>query len=577
MSRAFKVFGGLFIFLLLLSGVCLGAFYFAYRNKVIAGVVINGFPLENRDHNLTLSLLEKYFDSYSRKDIVLIFGNERVALKQNNLGFTYDASATAREAMAIGRRGSLRRRLLEIYSSYRYGTTIKPAYVLNQTIMRHNLERLVTQFSSPRINASYSLEGDKLIIIPSQSGQEVSLDILESKIISTLSTLSFEPIEATYNYSPAEITSTDLENLQPHVTSILSAKWEFSSNNLVFYPMQSDIFNFFKVVRPEISNGPDVIVNEEGVRAFLAFHKSSLEIPPRAGVFEIEKGKVSKFEAPVNGILIDEVTAVSKVSQALNTATSFKKVEIPLVVVYAPSLANDYGVVELLGEGYSQFRGSSAGRVHNIGLAASRVSGTLVPPGEIFSFNQSVGEISVATGYDQAYIIAERKTVMGTGGGVCQVSTTVYRAGLNAGLEVVERHAHAYRVGYYEPPGLDATVYNPTVDLKFKNNTAHHILFVTEFSPKAWELGFRVYGTNDGREVTLLGPTIVGQKAPPEPIYQDDSSLPEGTTKQVDWAAWGALVTVQRIVRVNGAELINEELKSNYAPWQAIYLVGTKK
>ena len=123
---------------------------------------------------------------------------------------------------------------------------------------------------------------------------------------------------------------------------------------------------------------------------------------------------------------------------------------------------------------------------------------------------------------------------------------------------------------------MDATVYFPSIDLRLKNNTKEHVLFFYEFNPSISELIFRVYGTNDGREVTLMGPTISGTLAPPEAIYQDDPTLPKGTTKQVDFAAWGAKVNVQRLVRLNGQDLIDETIYSSYSPWQAIFLVGTK-
>jgi len=229
-----------------------------------------------------------------------------------------------------------------------------------------------------------------------------------------------------------------------------------------------------------------------------------------------------------------------------------------------------------LGRGISNFAGSIPNRIYNIGLTASKINGVLVPPDEIFSFNQTVGDITAATGFKQAYVIKEGRTVLDDGGGVCQDSTTLFRAVLNAGLPVVKRTAHAYRVSYYEqgfPPGLDATVFYPSVDFQFKNDTPASILIQAYTS--GLTLYIDLYGTSDGREVSLTRPVITNQTPPPPELRQDDPSLPKGTVKQVDWGAWGATVTFKRTVTRAGQTLLNETWRSNFKPWQAVYLVGT--
>ncbi|MBI2033032.1 MAG: VanW family protein, partial [Candidatus Levybacteria bacterium] len=151
---------------------------------------------------------------------------------------------------------------------------------------------------------------------------------------------------------------------------------------------------------------------------------------------------------------------------------------------------------------------------------------------------------------------------------------------LNAGLPIVERHAHAYRVHYYEedsPPGIDATIYVPTVDFKFKNDTGHYILIQNVVDPISLRLTFFLYGTKDNRQVTLSEPVITSQTPAPEPLYQDDPTLPKGTVKQVDFAASGASVFFTREVKKNGETIISEKFVSNFKPWQAVYLRGTKE
>jgi len=239
---------------------------------------------------------------------------------------------------------------------------------------------------------------------------------------------------------------------------------------------------------------------------------------------------------------------------------------------------NNLGIKELLGIGTSTFKGSIPGRIHNIELAASRLNGVLIAPGETFSFNEALGDVSRYTGYQSAYVIKDGKTILGDGGGVCQVSTTFFRAALDSGLPIVERRAHSYRVYYYEQdsgPGLDATVYAPTTDLKIQNDTLGHILIQSSTDTKNLALRFEFYGTSDGRVATTTKPVILNSIAPPEDLYQDDPTLASGVVKQTEHKAWGAKVIFDYSVERNGENIYKKQFVSNYRPWQAIFLRGT--
>jgi vancomycin resistance protein YoaR len=208
------------------------------------------------------------------------------------------------------------------------------------------------------------------------------------------------------------------------------------------------------------------------------------------------------------------------------------------------------------------------------------MNGVLIPPNEEFSFDKALGDVSAYTGYQQAYVIQNGKTVLGDGGGVCQVSTTFFRALLNAGLPITERHAHDYRVGYYEedsPPGIDATVYVPSVDLKFKNDTGHWILVQSIVDPNTLRLTFNLYGTRDGRTVTMTKPVVTNETPPPPTLYTDDPTLPKGELKQVDFSAWGAHISFNRTVTKNNKIILTDTFVTDYRPWQAAYLRGTKE
>ncbi len=311
-----------------------------------------------------------------------------------------------------------------------------------------------------------------------------------------------------------------------------------------------------------------------------------IQSDPQDSVFVFENGKVEEFSPSKDGMSLDLVIFNQGFSELLNnlydSTENVFDYNIP-VITTKPKITtesvNNMGIKEIIGKGSSRFRGSIASRIHNIGLASDKINGVLVAPEEVFSFNKALGDVSSSTGFQQAYIIKDNQTVLGDGGGVCQVSTTLFRAILNAGLPILERASHSYRVYYYEqdsPPGMDATVYEPSPDLKFKNDTGSYLLIQAVFNKRDYSLSFELYGLSDGRVSIISKPQITNVTPPPDDLYVDDPGLPTGTVKQVETKAWGAKVVFNYSVTKAGNEIYSKTFVSNYRPWQAKYLKGTK-
>lgn len=327
--------------------------------------------------------------------------------------------------------------------------------------------------------------------------------------------------------------------------------------------------------------------SEEKLQNLLTIIAGKMYVAPIDAVFNLQNGKVTVFTPSSDGQEIDIDAIKSELNSNFQSVVTGRvtSIAIPIPVkILKPKITidkiNNLGIKELIGEGNSLFQHSIVNRVYNVTLATTRLNGILVAPNEVFSFNQALGDVSAFTGYQQAYVIANGKTVLGDGGGVCQVSTTLFRAVLNAGLPIIERHAHAYRVGYYEqdsPPGLDATVYSPSVDFKFKNDTGKYILIQTSINPDIEQLTFSLYGTSDGRSVTLTKPIVTNEVPPPPDVYQDDPTLTKGIIKQIDFSAWGANVYFTRTVMKDNKEYLSDKFTSNFQAWRAIYLRGTQE
>jgi len=323
---------------------------------------------------------------------------------------------------------------------------------------------------------------------------------------------------------------------------------------------------------------------KEPIEEFIQFTEETYNKPAKNALFKFENEKVISFRQEENGLKIESEKFLSDFNKAIfNLKSGPQNIKIKLnSKIIKPEItlakANNFGIEELIATGQSNFSHSIPERIHNITLASSKFNGILIPPNKEFSFNENIGDISVSTGYKPAYIIKAGKTVLGDGGGVCQVSSTIFRAALNSGLPITERSAHAYRVSYYEQdskPGFDATVYNPTVDLKFKNDMGNYILIQTEIDLENNILTFNFYGKRDGRTIEI-SPVLVYDVQPPLPdSYQEDPTIKRGITKQVDFPAWGAKAEFVYKVKKNNKITFEKKFYSSYRPWQAIYLVGT--
>lgn len=346
----------------------------------------------------------------------------------------------------------------------------------------------------------------------------------------------------------------------------------------------SDILIKFSLAPSHLS--PYFRWDEEPLNILLTDLSSRIDIPVQDALFQFNGGKVTAFRPSHDGRRVNTDLAKKKFRDLLISIpdATGNQITIPLLVdvikpFFTTESVNSFGIREQIGRGYSEFTGSIPGRIHNIRLAAAKLNGLLIKPGDTFSFNNAVGDISASTGFQPAYIIKDGKTVLGDGGGVCQVSSTLFRAALATGLPIVERRAHAYRVHYYEEagfkPGLDATVFAPSVDLKFTNDTPGYILIQTTTDTNAMSLTIDFYGTGDGRKAEILNHLVWGVTPPPPDLYQDDPTIPAGVVKQVDFAAWGAKASFQYKVTRDGKTLQDTTFTSNFRPWQAVYLRGT--
>lgn len=282
-------------------------------------------------------------------------------------------------------------------------------------------------------------------------------------------------------------------------------------------------------------------LRENDIRNYLASLSVRTRREPKSARFTVTDGKIVPQEESVDGLRLKEDDAFIALTEALRADKT--SADLPAEIIPASIHSNDaekLGIRELIGEGKTDFRGSPKNRIHNFTRGTEQFQGLLIAPNEEFSFVKYLGDVDAEHGYLPELVIKNNKTEPEFGGGICQVSTTVFRTAINAGLKITERRNHAYPVSYYKPYGMDATIYIPKPDLTFINNTPGYILMQT--SIEGTNLIFRFYGTSDGRAVTIDGPHIL-------------ESNPDGSMKTI---------FSEKVVDASGNTILNDSFPSNY-------------
>lgn len=232
------------------------------------------------------------------------------------------------------------------------------------------------------------------------------------------------------------------------------------------------------------------------------------------------------------------------------------------------------GILFHVAGGSSNFAGSPPFRVQNISVGAKKLEERYVEPGEEFDFNAYVGEIDRKNGFVPGYVIAGGTLSKEDGGGICQVSATIFRAAYQGGFPITERHEHSHRVRYYDPVGYEATVYAPTKNFKFKNDTKAPLFIQATMDRANNTLRFDLFGARPDRKVTVSRPVVTNFKPAAKPSFSADPNVAPGRARQVDVPSQGMTVRITRRIVTKDGKVRKDRTVSVYKPWGAVYAVN---
>lgn len=559
-----------------------GIWELLHIDRIYPGVTVAGYGVGRLQR---LEAQEKLADPFTHIEngAIVVSSKDRAwEISPKSIGLQFDATATAKNAHRVGRSGKWFSDFKTKIEAFSLGVSVPPVYAIAEAQLAARAKEIAEALESPAQSSRIEYVDGQFIVTPSLDGVTVDQQKLIADVYTSVSTLSASAIQVPLSVQKPALTADQAQQLIPALTQYekepLTLTYEGKKLTLDM-PTLLTLIDYES--QAQKTNG--VSLSNKKLNEYIADFAKTIDRPSKDALFRFEAGRASAFQPSQDGLEVDRKKLTEILEKTLLTGGTSRVIEVPVKKTQAKvttESVNDLGIRELLATGESNYRNSPADRIFNIELAASRINGVLIAPDQEFSFNNAVGEIAASTGYKQALVILSGRTVLGDGGGVCQVSTTVFRAALEAGLPITARTAHAFRVSYYENdrgPGFDATIYQPGVDFKFKNDTGHYILLQTRVDKANTKLYIDLYGTSDGRQAVVSKATIHSTTPPPPESRIDDPNLPKGQVKQVEKAIPGAKVSISRTVTRNGETIISETFRSNFRAWQAVFLVGTKE
>ncbi len=567
--------GGLILFV---AGVRL-----VYAGRALPGVSAAGVHVAGLTATEIETALSSVLTYPQTGTLLLRDGGRQWPVRPEQLGVVMDIPSLAERALAVGRQGSILAALQDQYEAWTEGRAISPIVIFDQRTGAAYLRELARQIDQPQILATLSVNGLDVEMHPGQIGRTLNVHATLQTLTPTLSQLYDAEVPLVIDETPplvldaSEQAAIAREILRQSLTLTAegAGPWGFDPTDLASMLR-------FNLVEDENGGRYEVGLDPESLAAYLEPLAPELERSPENArfIFNDDTRQLDLLRPEVIGRTLDVPASIQAVNQGLVAGAH----EIPVVfqttdpAVRSDATAAQLGITENIVAVSTYFSGSSAGRIQNIRTASGEFHGLLIAPGETLSMADVLGDISLDTGYTEALIIFGDRTIQGLGGGVCQVSTTLFRAAFFGGYQIEERHPHAYRVGYYEQgpgspgPGLDATVFVPRVDFRFTNDSPYWMLLETYIYGN--QLLWKIYSTSDGREVQWQPSGPMNVVEAPEPLYRENGDLPSGEIKQVDYEADGMDVTVTRTVTRDGAVIHQDTFRTHYLPWRAIYEYG---
>ncbi len=562
----------------------------ALADRIAPGVSIGESDIGGLTRAEALAALSTQYGSVEAAVYTFRDGERNWTASAAELGLSLPAETLVERAYAIGHAQDGRRSLRERADAWFSGANLPLTFAFDTGAAQAFIKRLAGEIDRDRQDAALSLDGLRVVVSPGLSGRRLD----QSATLTALTELVLaqsqrRDIDLVIHETPPR--QWNLNEVAAQIEIALSTPLQ-----LVGDLPDGQMLPPWVVTREQILAGLtvtlsgagegrryDVNVDLSAFAPFLSTLAPALGKPSAEGRFDYDpdSGQLNPLRPAREGRELDVAETIRRLEAAVFDPLNRR------VAMYFRTLqpryphgvsAAELGITQLVAESTTYYWGSWQNRRSNIALGAGKLHGIIVAPGEEFSFNHHLGDITPEAGYLEGSVILGGATVTGIGGGICQVSTTMFRAAYSGGYAVTERNSHGYRVGYYEyagaGPGLDAAIWQPDIDLRFQNNTPYHLLIESSFLGAQDALQFRIYSTPHWR--TVVEQPIIRDIVPAPPdAYIEAADLALGQIRQIDYSADGADVWVYRNVYDSAGSLIQRDhVFTRFQPWQAVFEVG---
>ncbi len=559
-----------------------------YRGVSIDTVSVGGLTPEEASDKLEQELRYPFESSF-----IFTYQDRQWQATPQQLGFHPQTADMTGAAFAVGRSGGLLEQITGQLAALLHGVRIQPVFLFDERVAFNFITKMSAEIDTPMEDPSIILQGSEVVIVPGKTG--LMLDRAMTMTLLQIYAQNLQSAEIELPVTVLEATEANLGEQKQVLDNLLSRDFTLYTNDergvLSAGSIPADVLAGMIDFEPVMN---DTSLTIEMTPKMEPFYSRLLEIGSNVYkeakdakfIFDDSRLTLQLISPAETGKEIDIEASLENIVRSIRDGANQAEVVLNIIdpKVKGNETAEELGIRELVHTENTYFFYSDDERIQNIQVGAGKLNGILIAPGETFSMADAIGEVSKEAGYAESSVIFGSETIQDVGGGLCQVSTTLFRAAFNYGLEINERHAHGYRVYYYERlanrsldpglAGLDAAVYLPTLDLKFTNDTPYWILMETEPDVNLFRLQWRFYSTDVNRYVEYTSSGLTNVEPEGDPVYNENPELPAGSIVQVDWGIDGADVTINRTVYQDGYIHIQDRFDTHYEAWSDIYEYG---
>ncbi len=560
-----------------------------YAGKIYPNVSVQGVDLTEKTPAQAEAALVARFGDFVNKPIRFEYNGQVWEPTPQEIGLRTDLPSQVAEAMRAGRGNGLTSDLQQVFLIWQQGLDLPLRMTVDARQMQRYIRTIGAPIELPAVEATFSVDtiAGTTSSTESADGRMLILDATVERALEALQTLETHSVAIKTDTLIPMLETGDIAEAKRTADAMLQAPLEvkFVQENQSFPLSQADIADMLAITRVEGPSGPTI--NTQLDQAKLT--KWATKLADKLGRASIEPrvawngGNLQIISPGRTAYRLNIEQTINRVNEMI--VSSNRVLELPVEEVQpkaTPETLGQLGIVEAIASGRSDFTGSAPYRIANIIRGVELVSGILVPPDGEFSFNENVGEIDAAHGFVDGYAIVGNRTQLEPGGGICQVSTTLFRAAFYSGLPFTDWTPHRFRISWYEKYdsiGMDSTIFTGGgPDLKFVNDTGNWVLIEGVVDQAAAMVTYTLYGTKvPGREVLRTDANITSQApAPTQPVYINDPEQPVGTYHQTDTSRGGMDIEVTRTIMQDGVEVRSTTYRTQFQPWPNIFVKNPK-